>query len=1151
MTESLAEKIKSLHDAQLEDTAAPAQDSSVSGESRSSTASPSLNGNGQTKAGIPIAELLALGKLPSLPRKASTPRSNGASASPAPQKVPSKAAGSMEQTTTARLELPAIDKQQAPKSIAEIRKLGVSIEISKGFSGVTTVLLKGPVSAVEKARQLVERQLAPRVTVKLAIPASTRSTVIGLRGSTLKNITASTDTKINVDNISQPRDGWSLPLVTVEITGSYTGVQEAERMISDLVSASSLMDEREIPENLRLFVEKYLADRELEAASLESSLRLSAKFAELQAVQQELDDYLAQCAAEYAFQEVENLAIPVTLPPDLVFEDHSVAIVDGKLYGPAQQLDAAAEALAGYLAAMELVELDISKAHSRDIEHAARLAEFLELSGVIAELEAAHNVRVTRPEDELVYRISGLDKAKLQEVKRALVQAVNQRAPASLTSLDGIESEFGRSQAQRLAESLTRGSKNSVLAYTTDDGRVLMGYDFAAVDEDDFGPSPEQIAAALAEALTSFDAIVEREATLVTKSVPMIKSDYNHLVSPVGSAKQRLKSLLGEGKLPKVDFSYVQSSVQITGAESDVDAVVRLLPGIVAESKREFELSNYTQSVQFDSKLLKNLVGRNGSSISKIRDTYKCKIDANSDGEVVVRGREENVREAIKHIVSVEKELKNHRVEELTIPRRYHAILIGSKGRFVRRMQEKYNVHVKFPARYDTPSGGSGSDDGTASAASSEQQGTDVVVLSGPSQGVAATKKEFEDLVAYEKSHSFSREVDFAVEHLPRLIGRKGAFINQLSAAHSVHIDIKRDDSTAKLVITGAKPDVEAAIVEIKAEAARLSDYVEKVLVVDNKYHRYLTGPANSIRNKIVEEAGGDPENASRILHIPTSASGSKDVRISGPSKVVEAIAAKVQAIVDQEQARNKFKTSLSVPTSELRYVIGPGGAAKREIESEFGVTIDIPNSKAASANVSIRGRNEEDIEGAKERVLSLVNLGRLEVMIPAYLEGDIFNRGQLAQDIESKYGVRLSTPKRPSNPRAVPKPPSGEATASAAHFATAPFNSTADSDKNVTWTLSGKDEESCKRASEAVQSAIDKHAKHDTTGYLWFPPQTAFSKIIGPGGNSINEVRNKSGCQIVVPKQGRGADPVTIRGSSEDVEQARQLLLALADLAE
>lgn len=1150
---SLAEKIRAVHNLQTEDTPVSDDNSSLP-PANGTSPSPSLpaqpNGNGHVKEGNTLADLLAKGKLPSLPRKPAGNRWNDESprASPAPLGASSPRVG--EPMSAARIELPAIDKQQAAKAIAEIKKLGVSIEMSKGSTNITTVLLKGPTSAVERARQIVERQLAPRATIRFGIPATTRSAVIGTRGSNLKNIINITDTKITIDNSPRPRVGWALPLVGVEIVGSFKAANEAKKMIIDSVNNSVIHDVREVPENLRLFINKFSTEKGFPTTgSQANALRLSAKFSELQAAQEEIDNYIGDCLATYAFKELEQLGAP-SVPADALFDSHNVVIADNKLFGPTDKLDAAADALADYLAAIEQLQLDISKAHSRNADHAARLVEYLELRGLIDELQNAHNVSITRPPDGLVYTISGRDKTTLNDVKKKLVQTVNQQVPASLVCYDGIASEFGQTQVQRLAQSL-RSRKDPTVAYVGPNGRVYVGYDFEASEDADFGPTNEEIIEALAKVAEPFGAIASREASTVTKQVPMSKADFKHIQAPSGSAKKRLSSLVEEDGVRKVGISLAGTgdAVVVTGSAEDIEAVLKDLPSIISESKSEYELQNFTKQIDFDQNFLKNLVGRNGAKISKIRETHNCKIDASADG-VVVRGREENVLDAIKYIQDLEKELKDFKVEELTVPRKYHAILIGSKGRFVRRMQEKYNVHVKFPARYDTPL--SGSDDGSTST---DSQSTDTIILSGPSKGVSATKKEFEELLAYEKSHSYVQEVGVPSEHIPRIIGRRGAFINELCASGDVTIDLKRKDDEPQLVVRGAEKSVKAAVAQIKAEITRLEDTVHKTITVEQKYHRYLTGQGNSIRNQIVVDAGGDIDAAARILYIPSSSSGSDQVRISGPSKVVEAIEANINEIVLDRKNRKKVKETVTVPTNQIRFVIGPGGSAKRSIENELGVVVDIPNTKAAETTISISGRKEADVEAAKQQILSLVDLGQLEMLIPAYLENDVFNRGALSQQLESKYGVKISTPKRPGNPRAAPRPSSEEtenargAGSGSAYFKATPFENTA-SDNTVKWVLLGKDEEACEQARKEIQRQIDSHAKHDTTGYLWLPNSSAYSKIIGPGGSLINDVRSKSGCHIVVPKQGRSSnEPVSIRGNSEDVERARELLLALAEL--
>jgi predicted PilT family ATPase len=73
--------------------------------------------------------------------------------------------------------------------------------------------------------------------------------------------------------------------------------------------------------------------------------------------------------------------------------------------------------------------------------------------------------------------------------------------------------------------------------------------------------------------------------------------------------------------------------------------------------------------------------------------------------------------------------------EILKIPTQYHASLIGSSGKYVSRLEEKYNVKITFPR--DASSG---------ETRTRETLKADEVLIKGGRKGVANAKAELVDV---------------------------------------------------------------------------------------------------------------------------------------------------------------------------------------------------------------------------------------------------------------------------------------------------------------------------------------------------------------------------------------------------------------------
>ncbi|XP_056217860.1 vigilin-like [Falco biarmicus] len=141
---------------------------------------------------------------------------------------------------------------------------------------------------------------------------------------------------------------------------------------------------------------------------------------------------------------------------------------------------------------------------------------------------------------------------------------------------------------------------------------------------------------------------------------------------------------------------------------------------------KELVENSFSISVPICKQFHKNIIGKGGANIKKIRKESNTKIDLpakNSSSEtIVITGKRANCEAARHRILAIQKELANSTEVEVSIPSKLHSSLIGAKGRFVCSIvKECGGVHIHFPTK------GSGSD---------------TVSIRGPAQGVEKAKKQ-------------------------------------------------------------------------------------------------------------------------------------------------------------------------------------------------------------------------------------------------------------------------------------------------------------------------------------------------------------------------------------------------------------------------
>ena len=93
---------------------------------------------------------------------------------------------------------------------------------------------------------------------------------------------------------------------------------------------------------------------------------------------------------------------------------------------------------------------------------------------------------------------------------------------------------------------------------------------------------------------------------------------------------------------------------------------------------------------------------------------------------VRVTGRQRNAEEAKKRILAQVEKLADETVEVLRIPRQYHPAIIGTQGKYIQRLQDKYGVKINMP-REDAVK-------------------ADEVTIKGGKKGVADTKQEINEV---------------------------------------------------------------------------------------------------------------------------------------------------------------------------------------------------------------------------------------------------------------------------------------------------------------------------------------------------------------------------------------------------------------------
>lgn len=322
-----------------------------------------------------------------------------------------------------------------------------------------------------------------------------------------------------------------------------------------------------------------------------------------------------------------------------------------------------------------------------------------------------------------------------------------------------------------------------------------------------------------------------------------------------------------------------------------------------------------------------------------------------------------------------------------------------------------------------------------------------------------------------------------------------------------------------------------------------------------------LISSGANLRN-IILQAGGpdDRQKQTRMVRFPRAEAEGNTIRVEGSEDVVNKIIEQIQALAMEKESQTT--DIVEVAPEKHRLLIGRGGETRRQLESQFKVSIDVPRQTVTGpqrSQVKLAGQ-PADVAKAKEHIAGLVKDQEGETInIPLKYHHIISDNGQMFRRLRSDHRVTVDhAGQRPPPKTNAPTARRGGALPLITDDAGAGSNNVSwelhdlHSDApegEIPWTLSGNSAEDVQKARARIEAALAEASKHNSTGFLFLPDPSSYRMIIGPGGSEINRIRKQTGCKIQVPKAGEGSsEAIEITGSKEGCEDAKEIILGIVN---
>ncbi|KAJ1827969.1 hypothetical protein LPJ56_001367 [Coemansia sp. RSA 2599] len=632
------------------------------------------------------------------------------------------------------------------------------------------------------------------------------------------------------------------------------------------------------------------------------------------------------------------------------------------------------------------------------------------------------------------------------------------------------------------------------------------------------------------------------------------------LIAPVlESESKRSERKKNEGQLQA-------DEVEIKGLGPEVDRVIVELTRKAEEAAERERLYSFTADVSVPQSLMPRVVGRNRDNIKRLQSEHDISVDiadnhATATSVLKLKGRAESVAAARDELLGFVERMADHTSEIISVAANIHKALIGTGGRYVKRLEEKYSVRIQFPSsrsRSDKEKEKEKDREGAVSLA------PDQIQISGGRKGVDGAKGELLELAAYEIEHNHTVRFKVPASCLPYIVGRGGAHINEIKDESDTRIDLGEPaNDEVEVTLVGTRAGTKIAREAIEATVAEQKTQIEITVSVPVKHHRFLIGAGGGRVRELVQQAGGDPDlmngvGSCRVQFPRVSAEANDQVKLNGDSRIVEAVRARIEGLVAE---RERMTTILvSIPVSQHAFIIGRGGANLKLMQDTHSVEIFFPraaNRSGASAagaggkeqagpsDVRITGL-PENCEACKAALLQLVR-EEATVSVPLALHQRLGGRhGSLWRQVRSEFDVQVDAGR-------VDKAPARRVDQASADDAD-DSDETADAPGRVVyrdaaadlaglaaeWILRGE-KSKLAQALDLVNRHVGNAASAVEARVNIDPRNHRF--IIGKQGANIAKIRNMTGCEVDVPKKGNKSHWVTVTGDRASIEHALDLI--------
>uniref|UniRef100_A0A665VRE9 Vigilin n=1 Tax=Echeneis naucrates TaxID=173247 RepID=A0A665VRE9_ECHNA len=906
--------------------------------------------------------------------------------------------------------------EEAKVCLDIMQRTGAHIELSLAKDQGLSIMVTGKLDSVMKARKEIVARLQTQASATVAIPKEHHRFVIGKNGEKLQELELKTATKIA---IPRPDD----PSANIRITGTKEGIEKARHEIL-LISAEQ--DKRAV-----------------ERLSLEKAFH----------------PFIAGAHNRLVQELSQETGARISIPPPSLPKDEIV--ITGEKEAVALAVNRIRTIYDDKKRKTTTISVEVKKSQHKYIigPKGNTLQEILEATGVSVEmppLDSGSETIILRGEPDKLGPALTQVYAKAKSVMVVEVTApawlhrfiigkkgqnigrITQQLPRvhieftdgeERISLEGPTEEVEQAQAQIqeiIKDLLVRMDYTEVIIDQRFH-RHLIGKNGANInrikeqykvsvripqDSERSGlvrieGDPKGVQLARRELIE----MVQRMENERTKDL-IVEQKFHRTI--IGQKGEKIKEV--RDKFPEVIINFPDPSqksdiVQLRGPKNEVEKCAKFLQKIIADLIE----NSFSLSVPIFKQFHKNIIGKGGANIKKIREETNTKIDLpteNSNSEmIIITGKKSNCEVARERILAIQRELVRDArcsqccavicddsgtqplltafmVESLNLTPTYLP-----SSQVLRELAEEYGgVAVSFPR----------------TGANSQR-----VSLKGAKDCVDAAKKRIQEIIEDLMCTCSTDGVVFLSIHFHgEITGQEAPPQENGEVSPEAEFVPRKCDI---ITISGRAEKCELA----KAALLALVPITEDV-EVSYELHRYIIGQKGSGIRKMMEEYEVNiwvpqPEKQLDVIKVTGLAANVERAKQGLLERVKE-----LQA-EQEDRALRSFKITMSVDPKFHPKIIGRKGAVISQIRKDHDVSIQFPDKGDEQQDLIVISGYERNVEEARQAIQQLV--AELQEMVSQDVHLDprthariIGARGKAIRKLMEEFKVDIRFPQPSSD---------------------------------------------------------------------------------------------------------------------------------------